>query len=51
VTSGEAVTWCDEQGIAAIDIVIPASQNPSSKVYGSQTLLDVTVQALIDIAK
>ena len=50
VTSGEAVTWCDEQRIPAIDVVIPASQGPSSRVYGSHTLLDVTIEALKDIA-
>jgi hypothetical protein len=49
-TSGEAITWCDEQGIVAIDIVFPATQVPLSKVYGNLTLLDVTVQALEAIA-
>jgi len=50
-TSGEAITWCDEQGIPSIDIVNPASQGPSSRVYGSLTLLDVTVQGLEAITR
>ncbi|MBN1259645.1 MAG: protein kinase [Anaerolineae bacterium] len=51
VTSGEAVTWCEEQGMPALDIVIPASQSPSTRVSGSRTLLDITVQALYEIAQ
>lgn len=50
-TSGEAVTWCDEQGIPSIDIVVPASQSPSSRVYGNLTLLDVTVKGLEAISR
>jgi hypothetical protein len=50
-TSGEMVTWCAEQGIVAIDVVIPGSQGPSSRIPGtSHTLLDITVQALLEIA-
>ncbi len=51
VTSGEAVTWCSEQGMVAIDIVIPASQKPSDIVAGNRTLLQITVQALTDIGR
>jgi hypothetical protein len=51
VTSGEAVTWCEEQGIPAVDIVIPASQSPSTQIYGNLTLLDVTVKALEAISQ
>lgn len=47
VTSGEAVTWCDEQGIQALDVVIPASQSPDSRVAGTFTLLDLAVSALL----
>jgi hypothetical protein len=50
VTSGEAVTWCGEQGMLALDIVIPASHRTSTHVYGSNTLLDVTIDALESIA-
>jgi serine/threonine-protein kinase len=50
VTSGEAVTWCDEQAMLAIDVVIPASQSPHTQVYGNKTLLEITLQALEDIA-
>ena len=49
-TSGEAVTWCGEQGILALDIVIPASNRPSTRVHGNSTLLDVTIDALESIA-
>ena len=51
VTSGEVVTWCDENGILAVDVVIPASQSSYTQVWGSQTLLEVTVQALKNVAK
>ena len=47
-TSGELVTWCDEQGIISIDVVIPGSQSPSSRISGT-TLLDITVRALLNI--
>ncbi|HHE72547.1 MAG TPA: DUF2817 domain-containing protein, partial [Chloroflexi bacterium] len=50
-TSGEMVTWCTEQDITSIDVVIPSSQRPSSSVPGmNNTLLDLTVQALLEIA-
>jgi serine/threonine-protein kinase len=49
-TSGELVTWCDENGILAIDVVIPGSHTPSTRVSGSRTLLDITVQGLLTIA-
>jgi hypothetical protein len=49
-TSGELVTWCEEEGIASIDIVIPASQQPSSTVSEDGTLLDITIQALLNVA-
>jgi serine/threonine protein kinase len=46
VTSGEAVTWCEEKNIMAIDVVLPASQNPSTKVSGNRSLLDVTADGI-----
>ncbi len=33
-----------------VDRVVPASQRPFSRVYGSYTLLDVRIQALKDLA-
>ncbi len=45
-TSGEAVTWCSENGITAIDVVFPAKQTPSSRVSGNMTLLQTTVNGL-----
>ncbi|MDF1512451.1 MAG: protein kinase [Anaerolineae bacterium] len=51
VTSGEAVTWCEEQGVLAIDVVIPATQNPGSLVSGNRTLLSITVDGLRSIAE
>jgi hypothetical protein len=51
-TSGEMLTWCAEQGIRAIDVVIPASQRPSSQVPGANmTLQDLTVGALLTVAR
>jgi hypothetical protein len=51
-TSGEMVTWCSEQDIQAIDVVIPGAQLPSSRVQGSaRTLKDITVDALLSVAK
>lgn len=51
-TSGEIVTWCDEQGITSIDVVFPGSQGPSSRISGTgDTLLDITVRALLEIAE
>lgn len=40
--TGELVTWCDEQRIAAIDVVIPADRMPS---------IDRTIEALIRVAE
>jgi protein MpaA len=51
VTSGEAVTWCDENNIPAVDVVIPASQSSYTKVLGNQTLLEITARALESVAK
>ena len=51
VTSGEAVTWCDEQGFLALDIVFPANQTPTTRVLGERTLLSVTIDALISVAQ
>jgi hypothetical protein len=51
VTSGEAVTWCAEQNIAALDIVIPSGQTPYSRVQDNYTLVDITVKALNTIAQ
>jgi serine/threonine protein kinase len=49
-TSGEMVTWCAEQGILSIDIVVPASQHPSSRVPGTnETLRELTVHTLLDV--
>jgi protein MpaA len=50
-TSGEMITWCDEQRILAIDVVIPGSQGPPSVVPGTgRTLQNLTVEALLDVA-
>jgi serine/threonine protein kinase len=50
-TSGEMVTWCAEQGMPSIDVVIPASQQPSSQVPGTnRTLQDLAADALLDAA-
>ncbi|TFG67795.1 MAG: DUF2817 domain-containing protein [Anaerolineales bacterium] len=51
VTSGEAVTWCEEQNILAIDVVIPASQGITTKVNGNRTLLDITVDGLRNLVE
>ncbi len=51
VTSGEAVTWCNDEGMWAVDVVIPASQGSFSEVYGGYTLLDVTVNGLEAIGR
>jgi serine/threonine protein kinase len=49
-TSGEMVTWCAEQGFAAIDVVVPGSQGPASQVPGTgMTLGALTVEALLDM--
>jgi serine/threonine protein kinase len=51
-TSGEMVTWCSEQGIRAIDVVVPGAQSPASRVQGGTTTLkDVTVDALLSLAE
>ncbi len=50
-TSGELVTWGTEQGYLSIDIVVPASQGPSSQVSGTgYTLLELTLRALEAVA-
>jgi len=51
ITSGEAVTWCSENSIVAIDVVFPASQRPSSTAYGSTSLLQVTIAGLEAISR
>ena len=51
VTSGEAVTWCEEHNILAIDVVIPASQSASTQISGNRTLLDITVDGLRSLAE
>ena len=51
-TSGEMVTRWSQQGIRAVDVVIPGSQLPSSRVSGSnKTLRYLTVEALFSVAK
>lgn len=45
-TSGEAVTWCSENGITAIDVVFPAKQTPLTVVSGGVTLLEATLAGL-----
>lgn len=45
-TSGEAVTWCSENDIVAIDIVFPAKQTPTTVVYQGVTLLQATLDGL-----
>jgi len=51
VTSGELVTWGAEQGLGSLDIVLPASQRPSTQVPGTgRTLTELTVQGLVAIA-
>jgi serine/threonine protein kinase len=44
-TTGELITWCAEEGIEAIDIVIPRSFSGSDR-----SLRNVTVEALLEIA-
>ena len=51
VTSGEAVTWCEQKNILAIDVVLPASQNVSTKVSGNRSLLDITVDGIRSLAE
>jgi hypothetical protein len=50
VTSGEAVTWCEENNIMAIDVVLPATQSPSTIVSGNRSLLDITIDGVQSIA-
>jgi hypothetical protein len=51
-TSGEMITWCAEQGIGSIDVVIPGSQQPSSQVPGTGSTLEaLTVDALLSAAE
>jgi len=50
-TSGELVTWCDEEGLLSIDVVIPGSQTPSTRVPGTgRTLLELTLEAVLEVA-
>jgi serine/threonine protein kinase len=51
VTSGEAVTWCEENNIQAIDVVLPTSQNPSTIVSGNRNLLEITVDGIRNLAE
>jgi hypothetical protein len=45
-TTGELITWCAEEGIEAIDIVIPRS------LAGSNSgLRSTTMEALLEIAR
>lgn len=50
VTSGEAVTWCEEQGMMAIDVVMPAAHDSTTIINGNRTLLDITIDGLINMA-
>ncbi len=45
-TTGELIAWCAEEGIEAIDIVIPRSLSGSNR-----NLRDTTVDALLEIAR
>jgi serine/threonine-protein kinase len=49
-TSGELITWCDENRINSIDVVIPGSQTPFTQVPGtSHTLCELTLTAIWEI--
>ena len=49
--TGELVTWCEQKGLLALDVVVPASQKPTTQVPGTnQTLLELNAQALVKIA-
>ncbi len=49
--TGELVTWCEQKGLLAVDVVVPASQKPATQVPGTnQTLLELNAQALVKIA-
>ena len=49
--TGELVTWCEQKGLLALDVVAPASQKPTTQVPGTnQTLLELNAQALVKIA-
>jgi hypothetical protein len=50
VTSGEAITWCDEQDILALDIVVPA-RDFSAITAGNPSLVEITLQALRSLAE
>ena len=45
-TTGELIIWCAEEGIEAIDIVIPASSTGSNS-----SLRSLTMKALLEIAR
>jgi len=45
-TEGELITWCAEEGIEAIDIVIPGSLSGSNS-----SLRNTTMEALLEIAR
>jgi protein MpaA len=51
VTSGEAVTWCEEQGIPSLDIVIPAAHDSQTRISSGLTLLEATVNALARVVQ
>jgi len=49
-TSGELITWCEENGISSIDVVIPGSQTPFTRVPGTNhTLYELTLGAIWEI--
>jgi len=49
--TGELVTWCEQKGFLSLDIVVPASQKPTTQVPGTnQTLLELNAQALVKVA-
>jgi hypothetical protein len=45
-TTGELIAWCAEQGIDAIDVVIPRALSGSER-----DLRDLTMEALLEIAR
>lgn len=45
-TTGELITWCAEEGIQAVDIVIPRSLSGSNS-----NLRNTTIEALLEIAR
>jgi len=45
-TTGELITWCAEEGIEALDVVIPASHSGSNS-----SLRSLTMEALLEMAQ